>query len=52
MMTLEEMADIMAQRDKSEREAAVDALSEADAKEMLKRMLSTMHRLPWPDSNK
>ena len=52
MVTLEEMADIMAQRDKSEREAAVDALSEADAKEMLKRMLSTMHRLPWPDSSK
>ena len=52
MMTLEEMADIMAQRDKAEREAAVDALTEADAKEMLKRTLSTMYRLPWPNSNK
>ncbi len=45
MISLKEMADIMAQRDRTEREAAVDALSEADAKEMLKRMLSTMHRL-------
>lgn len=52
MLTLEEMAGIMAQGDKSEREAAVDALSEADAKEMLKRMLSTMHRLPWPNNDK
>lgn len=50
MLTLEEMADIMLQKDRVERDAAVDALSEADAKEVLKRTLSALHRLPWPDN--
>lgn len=52
MLTLEEMADIMAQKDRVEREAAVDALSEADAKEVLKRTLSALHRLHWQDNTK
>ena len=48
VLTLEEMADIILQTDKAKSDAAVDAMSEADAKKMLKRMLSTVHRLHWP----
>lgn len=50
MLTLEEMADIILQMDEDQRDTAVDALSEADAKKMLKQVLSAMHRMHGPES--
>lgn len=52
MLTVEEMTALILQKDIEERDAAVDALSEADAKQMLKRMLSTVHRAQWKNSEK
>lgn len=50
MLTLAEMADIILQTDGAQRETSVDSLSEADAKKMLKQVLSAMHRMHGPES--
>ena len=44
-MTDSERADIMLQKDKAKREAMVDELSGAEARDFLKRLLSVMHRM-------
>lgn len=40
-----EYAEIMLQTDKQKRDAMVDELSEADAKELLKKVLFAMQRM-------
>lgn len=52
MLTLAEMADIIVLMDGARRETVVDSLSEADAKQMLKQVLSAMHRMHGPESAK
>jgi len=51
MLTENEMADLMLEQDRSKSYAVVDAMSEADAKQMLKRMLSALQRFHWEGSD-
>lgn len=47
MISIQEIADLMGENDRTKREAAVDALTEDEAKLALKEILHTMHR--WTD---
>lgn len=47
MLLIREIADLMSEMDRAKREATVDALTEDDAKQVLKEVLHTMHR--WTD---
>lgn len=45
MLSIHEIADLMSEKDRAKREATVEALTEDDAKQALKEILHTMHRL-------
>lgn len=45
MLTKEKMSNLILEKDKAKSDAAVDAMSEADAKRMLKKMLFAVRQL-------
>lgn len=50
MISRQEIADMIIEKDRKKREAAVDTLTENEAKQALKEILHTMNR--WTDGLK